>query len=152
MKVLCRELGPTPSSLLSFLLQDSRNGQVPGPRPKGEAAHAGEGGGVVADVHLDDALAAVAEVGVAALDVLEEALHLLRLEFDLLRPLGNGEGLPARAGEEDVVGEGGLDEAAGHGQAGVLRTLHRTAGPERACEVPELFDFGRHIGQDCNYD
>src|SRR5216684_4477530 len=75
------------------------------------------GGGRV----LDGGLAAIAEVGVAALDVLDHPFDLLRLKLDLFRPLLDLDGLlPAGTGEEDVIGECRLHEGAGHLHAGML--------------------------------
>src|SRR5437763_1230746 len=122
-----------------------------GPRAVREAADAGEvvvddaGVAVLFGDDLERRLAAVAEDGVAALQVLDESLHLLRLKLDLLRPLRNADRLLARrAGEEDVVGERRLHEAAGHVHARMLRTGDGLSRPVGFGQLAELFDFGGH--------
>src|SRR5437588_751181 len=94
-------------------------------------------------------LAAVAGVAVAAVDVLHKPLDLLGLNLDLARPLRDGDGLaPLRTGEEDVVGERRLHEAAGQHRAGMLGTGDGAAAPVSAGEVAQLVDLGRHGGAD----
>src|SRR4029078_10941529 len=107
----------------------------------GEAAHARErelgeaGGRVLAHVDLQVGLAAVAEVLVAALDVLDHPLDLLVLELDLARALRDRDRLPPfRTGEEDVIGERRLHEAPGERRAGMLGAGNGTAPPVLARE------------------
>src|SRR5687768_9390640 len=131
------------------LLPDLRQFRLPDPPSPREAADAGErvvgdaGLAVRLRVGLDRRLAAVAEDGVAALDVLHQPLDLLVVELHLPRTLRDGDRfLPARAGQEDVIGERRLHEAAVHRRTGMFRTGGGLAGPVGAGKLAERFDFG----------
>src|SRR6266508_3634129 len=74
---------------------------------------------VLDGIDLERRLAAIAEVRVAAIDVLDEPFCRLRIKLHLLRPLPNRDGLfSARTRQEDVVRKRGLDELANHVCAG----------------------------------
>src|SRR5688572_17807675 len=121
------------------------------PRAPREAADAREcvvavaGDRVLLRVHFHLRLAAVAEDLIAALKVLDEALHLLIEKLHLLRALRDLDRLLAfGTDEENVICKCRLNEASRHRHATVLRTLDRLAGPVLLRKLTVFVDFGGH--------